>query len=581
MIHEKIEAPAAAGRELPRALRLTALAVLSLLAAYLLSPALTPVHPEGFTASVASLGIHLRTGALADFDTIQPLNVEFFGLSKLGWVLLTSALTGVGFSASGAMTVLTLLAFAGFGVGTILLVRRWTAAPAWAIAVTLLLFQGVSETAFFFNDNIIASALAVWALLALYLERRFIGAALCGALFAAAVLTRSDTVLISPAAMLVLVERHRSWRPVIEALTIAGAVGAAILFGTLALFNATVFDILTVAKAATSAWKSPYSANPALQMFFFLGIPGCVLVVGGMLSLLGKRDYRTLAGLLFVPAIFLGLLGSQLWVLRQLLPLTPFLAAIGATFLAGLAKKEGSAGQAVQLGLVVGISAIVVFGPLHAQRNIDGPRMLTGRVANVEKWRMWQDKVEQDFGLLQSLADVPAGKTRVLISDFWNDDRYSHLVIQEAGYRSVAAPAQCARVADIFEKGSSRIAVVRLHQVYVPYWRQLAAPRLQRWGIPCIEALPVDEITLVVTKNRLRFLLDEMSSKVPTFRQSRLLSGGNYNAAFLERADLPALVHAYTRLGEETAERGIRVPTIEAAEATARKRTDFAIKFGR
>ena len=53
-------------------------------AVILLVPALTPAHVEGFSASIVSLGLHLRDGNISRFDGLYPLNVEFFGLTRLG-----------------------------------------------------------------------------------------------------------------------------------------------------------------------------------------------------------------------------------------------------------------------------------------------------------------------------------------------------------------------------------------------------------------------------------------------------------------------------------------------------------------
>lgn len=576
MIHEKVETPAGTPLAMSRAVRISAWAMFGLLAAYLLWPMLTPVHVEGFTASVASLGIHLREDSLANFDRTQPLNVEFFGLSKLGWMLMISALTGLGLSAAQAMTLLTWVSAAAFAAGSAVLVRRWVKAPLWAIAATLVLFPGVSETAFFYNDNIIASALAVWALCSLYLEKRILGAALCGALFAAATLTRNDTILIGAAVPLILIGRDRAFRPIAISLGVAGAAGAVVLFGTLALFHSTVFDILTAAHAAITAWKGRFTANPALQLFFFLGIPGSILVLGAVLSLIARRDWTKVALLLLVPAIFITILAAQIWEVRQLLPLTPFFVALAASLLADMVNAERTLKQAVQLALVAGITIVTLFGPITGLVSADGPRVVGGRIANIAQWRGWQHNVDRDFELLNAVADVPAGDTRVLLSDFWNDDRYLHLVVQEAGYRLVPSTAQCEPVADQFENGSSRIVIVRLHQVYVPYWRQLSAERLRKWGIPCIDSVKPHDLALVGPKSRIDSLEGRTNYKMAVPDQSALFDGtGSMKAAFLGREDLPGLVRAYAKIGEVTADPAFPVPSIEEAAQTARKRTSF------
>jgi len=139
-------------------------ALLAIVGVYLLSPIVNPTHPEGFTASVASLALHLRQDSLANFDLSQPLNVDFFGLTKLGWMLLIAGVTAATrLDSWWAMALLNWLAFVPFTAGTMFLVRRWTQAPLWATVAMLLLLPGVSESFFFFNDNVIASAFAISA----------------------------------------------------------------------------------------------------------------------------------------------------------------------------------------------------------------------------------------------------------------------------------------------------------------------------------------------------------------------------------------------------------------------------------
>ena len=74
----------------------------TLLTGWLLWPLLTPVHVEGFTASVASLAIHLDRDLITNFDTLQPLSNEYFGLSKLGWVLGIAWLMKAGLASKAA-----------------------------------------------------------------------------------------------------------------------------------------------------------------------------------------------------------------------------------------------------------------------------------------------------------------------------------------------------------------------------------------------------------------------------------------------------------------------------------------------
>jgi len=112
-----------------RLVRLAAITVGVMLGAWLLLPLIGPVHPEGFTGSVAALALHLNRDALANFDPLQPLNTEYFGLTKLGWVLALAGLMKTGLSSLIAMRLLTWVSFAALCSASLQLVRRWTGAP--------------------------------------------------------------------------------------------------------------------------------------------------------------------------------------------------------------------------------------------------------------------------------------------------------------------------------------------------------------------------------------------------------------------------------------------------------------------
>src|SRR4051812_37985514 len=137
-----------------RSLAIPCALLAAILTGWLLLPLLTPVHVEGFTASVASLALHLDRDLVTNFDTLQPLNTEYFGLSKLGWVLSIAGLMKPGLVSGAAMTVLNWAGFAALCAASVFVVRRWTRAPIPLIAAGLLLLPGISESAFFFNDNI-------------------------------------------------------------------------------------------------------------------------------------------------------------------------------------------------------------------------------------------------------------------------------------------------------------------------------------------------------------------------------------------------------------------------------------------
>ena len=547
-------------------------ALLAIIGVFLLSPIVDPTHPEGFTASVASLALHLRQDSLANFDLSQPLNVDFFGLTKLGWMLLIAGVTAATrLDSWWAMALLNWLAFVPFTAGTMFLVRRWTQAPLWAIVAILLLLPGVSESFFFFNDNVIASAFAISALCSLYLGKRMLGAALCGLLMGAAVLTRTDTVLVGMAVPIIAFERSRSLRPTLAMLVGAGLTGAIVLFGTLALFHATIFAVFKVAGFAVAAWDRATSqlAMVATLLHYF-GAPGLFLAIAGAVIVIRRREWLPTARLLLPPAVFVAPLWGKLWEVRQLLPLTPFFASLAVIALLRLIRARPARMTTMLHASLVGLTGAALLGPIQGFDLADGPRVLGGRVWNIAKWHRWQRLANADLAMLRSLAAVPPQATRIVITDNWSEDRYAHLAFQEAGYRiAPVALDTCSAVADIFARGNSRIVLLRLHNGYVPYWQSVAPERLERWGLPCIAAARPRDTLLVVYSQRFNELFGDPDAPkdatvLPTIR-----------ALPLAPEQMGMILDAYRADARRAAEETKTTGTLDEAVKATAKRTGF------
>jgi hypothetical protein len=491
-----------------RLVRLAAITVGVMLGAWLLLPLIGPVHPEGFTGSVAALALHLNRDALANFDPLQPLNTEYFGLTKLGWVLALAGLMKTGLSSLIAMRLLTWVSFAALCSASLQLVRRWTGAPLLLIVAGLVVIPGISESAFIFNDNVPSAALAALALSCLYLPGLGVGAVLCGLLIGLSVLTRTDTILVGAAVPIIMWERTHSIRTTAYALLGTGAAGATVLLGTLAIFHASIFDVFKVASAAVAGWGRPVSAfRPVVMLVYFVGLPGLMLTACGLVTLFRRHERLELARLLLVPLLFAILIGSKLWEARQFLPLTPFVLAIAIYGFRLIMGAKGGRGLALRAGLaaVLGVS---LLGPISVPLQEDGSHALGGRLANVVRWRDWQKQIDADFALLVTLPTHAAGsRPLAIVADQWNEDRYTHLTLEEAGY--MIAPgrkAACARVAERFVKGPSEIYLVRPQLGYVRYWRQLLGERMERFALPCIDSLHAS-VVLVASTTRIHKLV--------------------------------------------------------------------------
>ena len=485
--------PTIADANQPRSrLRALVWAALIPLAAYLLHPALTPVHVEGFSAAIVSIARHLVTDDLRAFDPLFEFDLEFFGLSRLGTNLLVALLSaGLGLDGETAFRVLMWVALAGLLVASMRCVRAWSGAGAAGAFAALLLIPGVSESAFFFNDSVTAAALTSTALALLVGSRRVASAALAGAAFGCAVVARVDAVLIGAAVPLILYEQDRLTRPAIVRALAFGAVSIALLVLVPGYFHTSIIDVLRVSSYAVALWARPLDLGRHVsQLALFTGLVTLPLCALGCVQLVRERAWLRLALLVGVPALFNAVCLGKLWQARQLLPLTPFVAAL---LVIGVRAAVRDARGWNRRAAAVLAAAVVAFSLLPPRRVSidDGPRdLFAGRLWTPALWRRWQTLVSNDVGAMQRfVAAAPGDPTVAVVTDDWNADRYAHLGLQLAGYRAVTAatvlPA-CGEAAELFRRGAHQVLHVRLHEPFVGTTSVLASRRLEELAVPCL-----------------------------------------------------------------------------------------------
>lgn len=568
--------------------RVAALAA-ACLTAWLLLPILTPTHLEGFTAALAALGFHVANGSLPAFDSLQPLNAEYFGLTKLGAVLALAVPIGLGAGSDLALRLMMWFGLALLLAGSAFLARRWSGARWWFILPPLVLLPGILESAYIYNDNVLAAGLATAGLCFLY-ARHGLGLVAAGLLLGFAVLTRTDTVLIGACVPFILLERFGAGVKSARALAVVGASAAASLMAPLAFLNSTIFDVLAVGSAAVEIWDRPTSGSQALIIvLYFLGPPGLVLVGIGVATLARRRDKLNAARLLLAPVVLLAMLYDKLWEIRQLLALTPFLCTLAAIGLRALFEsRENLTRQWLRPGLIA-LVLICLAGPLSGLRRQDGPRVLTGRVWTVPVWRAWQRAPRHDLEMLDRLVRSAApARPLVLFADEWTEDRYLHLTLLEAGYVPTG-PADltppCRPIAERFSKGPSTVHLVRLHHSMVPYWREIKEERLTLWALPCLRSLPEADALFVGTSAHVR-ALSLSARQEPAFgpgeddpRQIPFIAWASYGpiVALPLTPDLESqLLSGYRREAAELPRKAGRPkPTVREAVAASRRRTGF------
>jgi len=506
-----------------RLLRVAAALPALILTAYLLLPILTPVHVEGFTASVASLAMHLSQDNLANFDRHQPMVGELYGLTKLGWLLATAAIAAaLNISATAAMTLLTWISAPVFAGCCVYLVSKWTRCSPILAFFIIILMPGAVESAFFLNDNLFACALFTAALSALYLPQRSAGAILCGTLLGAAILTRTDMVLMSVMVPLIIFERTDPDRKKLIDLAFAGAICALTVIVPLAIFHATPMDVLKVGSSALKYWDRPTDLlYVGVITFYFLGPALTLLVLGGTVPTVRSLDRWAVARTVLVPIIFISLLFDRLWEIRQLLPLTPLFASLTIVAVRALLEGPRTRISAVLHGGLFALLIYSLFGPIAGYIVKDGPRVMAGRFANVSNWRTWQYNMSTDLRLLHNVSNIPSGATRIVIIEHWNEDRYIHLALQEEGYRiSRGKAASCVPISDLYAAPNRRIYVirpqVRISLRQADFTEQMAFSRFSREGLACIASVRPNDVVFVGPENRLSQLMSGATSEQGT-----------------------------------------------------------------
>jgi hypothetical protein len=522
-------------------------AAVALLGAWLLWPALAPVHVEGFSASIVSLGLHMAGGTVADFMPSAPFNADYFGLTKLGAVTAVAALSPV-FGGDGAMRAImfaSLVVLLGASAG---LIRRWTGARWLTIALVLILVPGVTENSFFFNDNLPAAALLALALLVLDRARSWQLALLAGLIIGWAVAVRTDVVLVALVATPLITFERQGLRRAAVSTAVAGLAAVAVLFAVFAMAHASPLDALRAGALATRLWDRPAQPlAPLVQFLYFCGWPGLALLVLGVFQLASRKAWRSLALLAGAPLVFSAVLFPSLWQSRQFLVLTPFLCAIAAQG-GEAALVDFRQGRRLIPAAIAAIALLVLLGPVRDMAVSDGPRELIGRLRGIRLWTEWQSGVRQDMATIgEVISALPPGRPVTVLTDGWDDDRYLHLQLQEQGFRRTALPPLCAPLGEGMGRRDRTLVQVTLLQPFVPYWPALQSQRLEQGALPCISAVRPASVVLLGRKGRIDALLHPLPGQRPLGPDLGLTRTSPIVAVTLDATGLAALDQAYRR----------------------------------
>ncbi len=491
---ERAPAPAFAGL-----LRLAAMAAVLGCLAWFTVPVLAGHYNEGFQELIVLDAEAILHGGTDRVDLLYPLVNDFFLASRFGVSLVMAGLLGIGLPAVTAFRLLMLASLAGLvGASATILVRHYRVHPVFAL-LPALLFPGLFESAWFFNDNVLSAALSSIALALVWSSRSLLRTAASALLWGLAITCRTDAVLLAPAFLTLMLFGLPTWTMRLKHAVVAAPLVAAVPLLTFAAFGLNFLHILPLTHRAQVAWDrhDPISHvfHPVLKAFAY---PGMVAIAAGVASIILRRQWREILLCLAVPLIYALAYGMMLVEVRYLLPLTPFffiLMAEGAHAAAQAAPRVRAAGLAL-----FGLALLTCFGPpvllpVHAlwflSSDDDMPRPTIGRFWSPAIGLWWNHKLEQGFNATAAALEDAArpGGLGVVVSTRWTPDHSVELLLEEHGFTGVRAttPASCAEIGEVFTRGQDRLLHLRVHIPLIPTER--ASVTWQALGAPCLQDL--------------------------------------------------------------------------------------------
>ncbi len=439
---------------------------------WLVSPAFFAQHVEGYTTNIKAAAVAANRGELMRSDLLYPVVTEFIYFTRAGLVAILRASDGL-FGDVGDLDF-RLLMIISLGLllwGSVVVAARAGQVRAWQALVAILLVPGITETAFFLNDNLPSAALAVAAMaLAASSDRRLVYVA-SGCLVGAAVLCRLDAILLAPAVAGQIWMRHARLRPLaIKLLYPLGGFAGILALGAAAL-GATPLDAYLISNTFMPP-MGPFTRQIVLLLFF--GATGGLLLAIGLVASVrwsrGRTDrYRWLAVFVLVPAVIVAAGLKISGEIRYLYPLlTPFVALHGGRGLVALV--EGIKGGKYP-GLAMAASAallLLAVAPPFPVAVRDGPRAVVGRVWMPLLWWRWEHAMAANFRTVDRLVAATHDAPRTLVvSTHFNDDFFLKQRLLAAGFRAVE-PERVLKCSgfSLYAKGPRLVAQVRGENQY-------------------------------------------------------------------------------------------------------------------
>lgn len=427
--------------------------VFVVLAAWLVWPLFFATHPEGFTAQIQNAAAAADAGMIERSNLLYPQHAEYFYLTRLGVIYLLQGLMRIaGTTGDLVWKILTFASYLVFVATTLRIAKRWSGLGYWWGAAAFLLTPGYTELGFYYNDNVVSSALGLLAIV--LLPRRseadgvpladLLRAGVAGCALAAAILCRTDAVLLCPFVIGLAYLDERRWRPLLRVLVAVAIGGIVVLLASWAysgasfvqtLHEALVFDHMHVFPRARSYYF--------VLLLFTLGAPTLILLpLGARRTWLAAGADRVPRGLVLIalPTLLLLYFIPTAQEVRHFYPLiAPFVVMLAGRGLRALLETPGPVLRRARPWLIGGALVLWSMPPILVAVK-DGPRLVFGRFWSPLVWRDYQRDVDWNLasteGIVEQADRVP---TTTVITIQYDSDHYLQRALWQHGYLPHAA----------------------------------------------------------------------------------------------------------------------------------------------
>ncbi len=457
---------------------------LVLAAAWLLTPALTATHIEGFSASLQVDAIAMHRHLVDRADLLYPIQTEYLSATRSGVVLLLRGLMALsGEDGDGLFKLLTVASLVLLLASSAFVARRHARLGWRATLAGMVLLPGVFELGFAFNDNVVAAAFGTLALALLpsgtsdgITSAWVLRSLSAGCAIAIGALCRIDALIMLPLALgLAWIDQAR-WKR----FTLLCLIAALAMLMTFAiaqwLSGVSLLDALKVGRffdAVHANGRNRFVRWLVCTLFF--GLPGLLFIALGAGQILRRDTTRRRIGLVLLPLLVALYALNKATETRMLYPYVTAFAillcgrglrwsalAIADVEMSRRRRSLAAAGLAMTL-LVWALPPLIV--PVK-----DGPRPVVGRLWSPPLWRAWQARVDASLDDVDAIVGKAGSQPRLaVVSAHFNSDHYLQLRAWQNGWtpqRDGEAAPSCPGGLDVWKKGDHTLMVIRLDNTY-------------------------------------------------------------------------------------------------------------------